>query len=285
VSVVQPPKAAELFWRQYDLRNNLSLERPRLPPRHDIYCHHRGRKVFACSVTVPAPLTCRLTTALSSMQSGFRNDGEKKVYRARHFAEGAELALSMIDHRKVLVLAMNGPSVGASAAWFQGICDLFYAAGGAWLQVTFSELGLITENGSAIDWAMSLGAHRADELLILGGEVSVGELKQMGMVNQIFPKDGFHHAVHEYLLGVLDERDGDSMMVSKRLHNEGTRDRKIVALFDAWHAVSERFVNGEPLRRMNMKMEGLACQCAPFNLGEAKADSCPAKRSGRQSKM
>jgi hypothetical protein len=30
---------------------------------------------------------------------------------------GIELLRSMIDHKKVLVLAMNGPGVGGGAAW------------------------------------------------------------------------------------------------------------------------------------------------------------------------
>lgn len=28
---------------------------------------------------------------------------------------------SMIDHKKVLVLALNGPGVGGGAAWFPGV--------------------------------------------------------------------------------------------------------------------------------------------------------------------
>ena len=37
------------------------------------------------------------------------------------FNPAIELLRSMIDHRKVLILALNGPAVGGGAAWFPGI--------------------------------------------------------------------------------------------------------------------------------------------------------------------
>lgn len=191
------------------------------------------------------------------MKQDFRNDGEKKIFWSQRFAVGMELVRSMIDHRKVLVLALNGPGVGAGASWFQGSSDLFFAAEGAWLQVTFSQLGLVPENGSAFNWANSMGVHRANEWLMLGGKASVEELKDIGMVNKIFPKEGFHAAVQAYLKEMLRERDGKSMMEMKRLQNAPLREKRIVALFDASNALAERFVEGEPLRRMTAKMEEL----------------------------
>lgn len=179
-----------------------------------------------------------------------------------------ELVRSMIDHKKVLVLALNGPGVGAGAAWFQGSSDLFYAAEGAWLQVTFSQMGLVPENGSAASWTQSMGVHRANDWLMFGGKASVEELEKVGMVNKIFPKENFHAEVHNYLKEMLKERDGKSMMEMKRLQNKGIRDARILSLFESWQALSERFVDGEPMRRMKAKMDELA-----------------AKRKGRESKI
>jgi peroxisomal 3,2-trans-enoyl-CoA isomerase len=168
----------------------------------------------------------------------------------------------MIDHKKVLVLAMNGPGVGAGAAWFQGVSDLFYAAEGAWLQVTFSQLGLVPENGSAVNWAQSVGVHRANEWLMFGGKATVEELERAGMVNRVFPKEGFHAAVQAHLVEMLRERDGKSMIEMKRLQNKTTRDARIVALYDAQHALSERFVEGVPLQRMGAKKDELEGELA-----------------------
>lgn len=192
------------------------------------------------------------------MKNNFKNDGEKKIFWMQNFAVGMELVRSMIDHKKVLVLALNGPGVGAGAAWFQGASDLFYAAEGSWLQVTFSQMGLVPENGSAINWAQSMGVHRANEWLMLGGKATVEELKEIGMVNRIFPKEGFHGHVHGYLKGMLEERSGKSMMEMKRLQNMNTRDARILALYESSNALAERFVEGEPMVRMTAKMNELA---------------------------
>lgn len=163
----------------------------------------------------------------------------------------------MIDHKKVLVLAMNGPGVGAGGAWFQGSSDIFYMAQDAYLHVTFSQLGLVPEAGSATNWSHSIGTHRANEWLMFGGKASAQELLDMGMVNRVFPKEGFHGKVHEYLKEMLRERSGKSMIEMKRLQNKGLRDQRVLALFDAFNALAERFVDGEPSRRMRAKMEEL----------------------------
>lgn len=197
-------------------------------------------------------------TGIGGMKNEFKNDGEKKIFWVQNFAVGMELVRSMIDHKKVLVLALNGPGVGAGAAWFQGTSDLFYAAEGSWLQVTFSQMGLVPENGSALNWAQSMGTHRANEWLMLGGKATVEELKEIGMVNKIFPKDGFHEHVHAYLKEMLQDRSGKSMMEMKRLQNVTTRDARILALYNSSEALAERFVQGEPMVRMKAKMDELA---------------------------
>lgn len=113
-----------------------------------------------------------------------------------------------------------------------------------------------------------MGVHRANDWLMFGGKASVEELEKVGMVNKIFPAKNFHGEVQEYLAGMLKDRDGKSMMEMKRLQNKQTRDARILAVFESWQALSEKFVEGEPLRRMKAKMEELE-----------------AKRKARQSKM
>ncbi len=179
------------------------------------------------------------------------------MFWAKELAVGGELVRAMIDHKKVLVLAMNGPGVGAGASWFQGVSDIFLAAEGAWLQVTFSQLGLVPETGSAISWAQSMGVHRANDWLMFGGKATVEELHKMGLVNQIFPKEGFHDKVKDYLKEMLKDRSGKSMMETKRLQNRSVRDQRILALYDANDALAERFVDGEPMVRMTAKANEL----------------------------
>lgn len=199
-------------------------------------------------------------TGIANTPSSFPNDGAKKIFWMQRFATGMELVRAMIDHKKVLITAMNGPGVGAGAAWFQGSSDLLYAAEGTWLQVTFSQMGLVPENGSAVNWAHSMGAHRANEWLLFGGKATVEELKEAGLVNRIFPRENFLEAVHAHLKDMLRERSGTSMMEMKRLSNKATRDARVLALYDSMDALAERFVEGEPMLRMKAKMYELAAK-------------------------
>lgn len=110
----------------------------------------------------------------------YKNDAEKKVGFMSRFSYAIELLRSIIDHKKVVVLALNGPGVGGGAAWFQGVADIVLAAEGAWLQVPFSALGLVPENGSAINLAHHMGVHRANDFLMFGRKLTVEELEQWG---------------------------------------------------------------------------------------------------------
>ncbi|RQM06576.1 hypothetical protein DH86_00001198 [Scytalidium sp. 3C] len=170
---------------------------------------------------------------------------------------GQELMRSMIDHRKVLVLALNGPAVGAGAAWFEGVADIVLAAEDAYMQIPFSALGLVPESGSSTLFAQSMGVRRANDVLLFGRKATVEELEKWGLVNRIFPKEGFHASVVRFLEGQLEVNDGKSMMESKRLQNAPIRDARIVAVYNAFEALSERFVDGAPLQRFAEKRKQL----------------------------
>jgi Delta3-Delta2-enoyl-CoA isomerase len=167
---------------------------------------------------------------------------------------------SIIDHKKVFVLALNGPGVGGGAAWFEGVADIVLAAEGAYLQVPFSALGLVPENGSALSFAQSMGVHRANDFLMFGRQMTVEELEQVGMVNRIFPKEGFHQSVINFLQEQLAVNDARSMMETKRLQNAPLRDARMIAVYNSMDALAERFVQGAPIKRFADKKKLLECK-------------------------
>jgi len=184
-------------------------------------------------------------------------DAGKKLASMSRYAGTLEMMRSVIDHKKVLVLALNGPGVGGGAAWFQGLADLVFAAQGAWLQVPFNALGLVPENGSIVAFAQSMGVHRANEFLMFGRKMSVEELEKWGMVNTIFPADGFHAKVVEYLEGQLAVNDGKSMLETKRLANAPLREGRMMAVYNAFDALAERSVDGASAARFAARRKGL----------------------------
>lgn len=168
----------------------------------------------------------------------------------------------MIDHKKVLVLALNGPAVGGGAAWFEGVADIVLAAEDAYLQVPFSALGLVPEFGSSTAFAHSVGAHRANDFLMFGRKLTAQELEQWGLVNRIFPTDNFHQTVVEFLEGQLAVNDGKSMMETKRLQNLPLRRDRMLAVYDAAEALSERIVEDAHKKRFREKdrlLNGESC--------------------------
>ena len=166
----------------------------------------------------------------------------------------------MIDHKKVLVLALNGPAVGGGAAWFPGVADIVLAAESSWLQVPFSALGLVPEFGSATNFYHSIGAHRANDFLMFGRKVTAQEFEQWGLVNRILPTEGFHGKVVEFLEEQLSVNDGKSMMEAKRLQNLPLRRDRMLAVYDAAEALAERFVEDAPKQRFADKNKLLLCK-------------------------
>lgn len=166
-----------------------------------------------------------------------------------------ELLRSMIDHKKVLILALNGPAVGGGAAWFPGIADIVLASSTAWLQCPFSALGLVPENGSALSFAQHMGIHRANDFLMFGTKLSPKELLDAGMYNRVFDSQGeeFKADVLGFLESQLQVNDGKSMCEMKRLQNAPIRDARMIAVVNAVDALAERFVEDAPTKRFAAK--------------------------------
>jgi peroxisomal 3,2-trans-enoyl-CoA isomerase len=176
-----------------------------------------------------------------------------------------EMLRSIIEHKKVFVLALNGPGVGGGAAWFEGVADIILAAEGAYLQVPFNALGLVPENGSAIAFSQSMGVHRSNDFLMFGRKLTVEELEKWGMVNRIFPKEGFQESVMGFLNDQLKVNDGKSMMETKRLQNVPLRDARILAVYNSVDALAERLVADAPGKRFEQKRAELEGKLVPFH--------------------
>lgn len=200
----------------------------------------------------------------------------------------------MIDHKKVLILALNGPAVGGGAAWctfppsisplipipiptptpnpslsihptflqppVPGIADIVLASSGAWLQCPFSALALVPENGSAISFAQSIGIHRTNDFLMFGRKLSAQELLSAGLYNYVWDATGpaFQDKVVKFLEDQLQVNDGKSMMEMKRLQNAPIRDARLIAVVNAVDALAERFVEDAPKKRFEVKSRELA---------------------------
>ncbi|KXS22480.1 ClpP/crotonase [Gonapodya prolifera JEL478] len=186
----------------------------------------------------------------------------QKTFQVGGFSTSLELMRLLVDHKKVLIVAMNGPAVGAGAAWFIGVADLVFASDSAWLQIPFSSLGLVPEGGSAVTFAQSLGVRRATEVLMFGTKLDAATMEKWGLVNRVFPTANFHAAVGAYLEQQLNDNDPTSLLETKRLVTEPLRESRMQAAYRSVDALAEMFAKGIPVSRFVKKAAELAAKSA-----------------------
>lgn len=98
---------------------------------------------------------------------------------------------------KPIIAAVNGPAAGLGMI-VSLYCDVRFAAESAVFTTAFSRRGLIAEHG--ISWMLPalVGHANALDLLLSGRKVTAKEAHGMGLVNQVYPDDGFMDAVKAY---------------------------------------------------------------------------------------
>ncbi|KAG6068440.1 hypothetical protein E4U33_005055, partial [Claviceps sp. LM78 group G4] len=92
-------------------------------------------------------------------------------------------------HPEILVVGLNGPAIGFSAALIAW-ADFIYCVPHAYLFTPFSSMGLVAEGGASSALARRLGAARANEALLMGKKMNAEVLKACGFVNEIFDVGG-----------------------------------------------------------------------------------------------
>ena len=179
------------------------------------------------------------------------NTDPKRHFLSSFVANNLHLTHAFYTHPKILVVALNGPAIGLSAA-ITAFADFVYATPHAYLLTPFSSLGLVAEGGASRAFVTRLGIAKANEALIMSKRITAQELLHVGYVNKIFDvavgDDG------AFMKEVLDEVEGrlgmhlnqDSLLQIKALIRRPERD-----LLDAQGVAEvfgglERFVAGIP---------------------------------------
>ncbi|KAH8673623.1 enoyl-CoA hydratase/isomerase [Xylariales sp. PMI_506] len=154
-------------------------------------------------------------------------------------------------HPKILVVALNGPVVGLSAA-LVAFADFIYCTPHTFLLTPFSSLGLVAEGGASRALVQRLGVSKANEALIMSKRISSEELLQTGFVNKIFntPK-GDDLAFRAEVLKEVDDRLGEHLIGSsligiKALIRKPERDVLDMQNTTEVFAGLDRFLKGIP---------------------------------------
>lgn len=155
------------------------------------------------------------------------------------------------NHPKILVVGLNGPVIGLSAA-LVSFADFIYCTPRTFLLTPFSSLGLVAEGGASRALVQRLGVAKGNEALIMSKRITAAELERCGYVNAVFETAAGEDALfREKVLAEVDERlgahlIGESLTGIKKLirrHEvEVTNTQNVHEVF----AGLERFVKGVP---------------------------------------
>ncbi|EAQ91299.1 hypothetical protein CHGG_03234 [Chaetomium globosum CBS 148.51] len=162
------------------------------------------------------------------------------------------LTQAFYTHPKILVVGLNGPVVGLSAA-LVAFADFVYAAPHAFLLTPFSSLGLVTEGAASRALVQRLGIAKANEALIMSKRISCEELVATGFVNKVFGEcgKGEDEKFRGLVLREIEERlgghlVGESLLGIKKLIRKPERDVMDVQNVTEVFAGLDRFVSGVP---------------------------------------
>lgn len=185
----------------------------------------------------------------------------KRHYLKTFVANNLHIARAFYTHPKILVVALNGPAVGMSAA-LTAFGDFVYATPDTFLLTPFSSLGLVAEGAASRAFVQRLGISKANEVLIQSKRLTIDELVQTGYVNKVFQtKKGDDKAFLAEVMKEIDDRMGshlnqDSLVKIKELIRKPERDimdqQNVAEVFSGL----ERFVSGAPVEEFRKIASG-----------------------------
>jgi len=187
--------------------------------------------------------------------SGSGLGGTRREILKNFMSNNLDITKTFSDHPKILITALNGPTIGLSAA-LVAFSDFIYAMPHAFLLTPFSSLGLVAEGGASAAFVQRLGPSKANEALIMSKRITAEEMLHVGFINKIItgidPKDG--QANQKFMKEVLKEVDdrlgehlnSDSLLKIKALLRAGPRKEVDEANAREVYEGMDRFMKGVP---------------------------------------
>lgn len=173
-----------------------------------------------------------------------------KTWLSTFVAFNLNITHAFATHPKVLVVGLNGPVVGLTAA-LVAHADFIYCTPSAFLLTPFSSIGLVAEGGASRALVLRLGPARANEALLMSRRIGAEQLERCGFVNDIFDEGGDAARFNERVLREVDERlgehlVGDSLTGIKKLVRRPEMELMHTQNVHEVFAGLERFMTGVP---------------------------------------
>ncbi|TLS23823.1 hypothetical protein PpBr36_08789 [Pyricularia pennisetigena] len=183
-------------------------------------------------------------------------DGGRRQWLQTFVAYNLNITQAFYSHPKILVVGLNGPVVGLSAA-LVSFADFIYATPSTFLLTPFSSLGLVAEGGASRALVQRLGVSKANEALLMSRRVPAQELLRTGFVNKVFTElqgaADDHIRFRELVLAEIDDKLGDHLVGDSLLGIKELIRRPEIDVLEAQNAREVfaglgRFMSGVPQR-------------------------------------
>lgn len=125
-----------------------------------------------------------------------------------------QLFIGMRRSRCIIVAAVHGNAI-AGGAGLATACDIILATESAVFGYPEVNIGFVPAMVMGL-LRRALGEKIAFELVAKGERISAADAARIGLVNRVFPTDGFDASVEKWLLG-LAARSGSALQLTKRL--------------------------------------------------------------------
>lgn len=182
-------------------------------------------------------------------------DETRKQWLANFVPFNLNITHAFYTHPKVLVVGLNGPVIGLSAA-LVAFADFIYCTPSAFLLTPFSSLGLVAEGGASHALVQRLGVSKANEALITSRRIPADELLTTGFVNKIFHecpggRPGDDAYFRDLVLREIDERMGDHLVGDSMIGIKALIRRPQMDVLDRQNVAEvfaglDRFTSGVP---------------------------------------
>lgn len=210
--------------------------------------------LYSHSIPFPANTQSSGADVTSSRPNGDLNSNVRRELVKSFVANNTDVTRTFYNHTKILVVALNGPAVGLSAA-LVAHADFIYATPHTFILTPFSSLGLVAEGGASRAFVERLGIAKANEALLMSKRIPCEDLVSTGFVNKVIQapsgkkddSEGFLKAVlHE-----VEERLGSHLNQSSLLKIKELVRRPERELLDRQNGIEafmglERFLSGVP---------------------------------------
>ena len=105
--------------------------------------------------------------------------------------------------KKTYIAALNGATAGVSVGYAL-TCDMVVMAESAFIYSPFAAISLIPDGGVTWHLVRYLGRARAYEMIVKNGRLKSEEAKAAGLVNDVFPDEGFRDAAVQWAKSFAD---------------------------------------------------------------------------------